>query len=685
MSQAGRTRAAAHEAADPQVSAVKPIRVFGTINPQSTWGYVQRITPDGTHIVATERDDSVLVWNLKTGSLERRYSATRGRARPVVSTDGRLVASLRSDEGRNVRFAVYDLFEERLVFRCPVQRQVVAAFNRDTSLMAMAEQRAGSVRLIDLQGGVEIGVIYPRLQGGRDPTCLAFSGDGRYLALTGGRNRVEIWDLFQGGPPKERLLPARNVRIHSIGFVTGDLLLAGTRQSVGQAALCRFEFFNLSSDEQFVLQTDEKTQTGEGEFLLSDDGSVLVTFHADRCVAWDLPGGTPKSTFRFSKALISRNRSLGAALSPDNTTFYYNRGNQLLAWDVATGERSLPEEVRHTDSVTALAVSPGETLVVSGGRDGVVLLWNGEAAKPPRELMRTNGWIYGLEFLKGGAQLAICAENSDPQNPGFAGFVEILSTKTGERVHRWDLVGRAFCMGVDRRQGLLAIATGEMDDAFFRLGREGIKPELQVWNLADKSLTRKLTTFPGEHYSKVLFSTQGNSIYFVSQRSVTRWDGSDEPHPYPIQEWVQDRFVTDPRARFAQFSSEFDPDDGRLFVSGQVYSRNSRKPHFVACWSTDDSEFAWKLELKDVVGRRLVLSPDRRLLVIASGSGQLMEASRLIAVDARTGQQLSSIDSSEIAATTLRFSADGMRIFTGGEDGLLRAWDLSLAYSRLEE
>ncbi len=664
------------------VSEVEPLRTFGRVNPQSTWGNFNRFTTDGKRVVTTGRDGAVMLWNLATGECEQSFRGNDRRPAAAVSANGQLIAVSQLTKDRRRKLVVYDLAGGHSVLEVDMDRDFRASFTNDASLLAVQTDGVQGVRLIEIDSGLEVGVVFPNTQSlGR--AGMQFSPDGRLLAIAGDRKEVEVWNLFQGGAPKRLSLEGRNVRATSLAFIDGERLAVGVFRFDGGQRRGGVEFFDVASGTSSALEFREQNQSGEGRFLLSNDRSILVTIHQDRFVVWDVERRVQRSVLKFDNSGSTTARISAATLSPDNKLLYANQGNALAIWDLRTGQQVQAKEARHRGAIQALAVSPDDRYVASGARDGAVLLWDTKSDQLPRKLMQASNWVHNLAFLGGGAELAICAEGHEKGEPG-KGFVEILSVDDGKSVRRWNLAARAFGLGVSSDERLLAFATGPAMDAFAPYGgpaeQQPPPNELQLWDLEQDKLIRTLSSFRGEQRSRIDFSAEGESIYLISRRGVTGWGRGEDPRVVPDQSWLQDRYVTDPRQRVSQFDSEYDPQSGRLFTSGYVFSRTADRMAFVACWDAAAGTLLWEVQLDELIARRLVLSPRGRLLAIACGSGQLEEASRLLLVDAATGRRLQAVNSPQLVATAFCFSSDGERIYSGGPDGQVRVWDVSAAY-----
>jgi WD40 repeat protein len=153
-------------------------------------------SPDGRTLAATSYlSHEILLWDLAAG---RELARLRGHASPVISLafapDGRSLASgSRSDEA----IILWDLASGRPQRRLSVPRKPVnfLTYSPDSSWLASTCDFDGKGRLWDLEGS-RGDYLIRSISHARDP--LAFSPDGRLLAMSGADGIVRLWDIGTG-------------------------------------------------------------------------------------------------------------------------------------------------------------------------------------------------------------------------------------------------------------------------------------------------------------------------------------------------------------------------------------------------------------------------------------------------------------------------------------------------------
>jgi WD40 repeat protein len=235
----------------------------------------------------------------------------------------------------------------------------------DTVLLESGDE--GQVQFWSLQAGKPLG---PPLANPDIVTHALFSADGRTL-LTRSTQSVQIWDVATARPRGRPLaFPAQvwdmalsaDGRRFATGTTNGTVQVwdTATGKAAGPAVA--------GPDKGFPV-------------ALSRDGKLLLT-GGDKGAArlWDARTGKP-----LGPPLQHGEHVNEVAFSPDSTVAVTVGLGKALLWETATGkQRGL--SLDHGDDISALAFSPDGKLLATGGRDGMVRLWNvtaGHTAGPP--------------------------------------------------------------------------------------------------------------------------------------------------------------------------------------------------------------------------------------------------------------------------------------------------------------
>jgi WD40 repeat protein len=526
-------------------------------------------------------------------------------------------------------------------------------------------------------------------------SALAFSPDGKRMAVAGGRLR--LWELATGRELPPPLLKAgENVTTHTVAISPDGKLLAYGGQS-GVLRLCDLTAGKVL--RQFPRQPfavlavafspDGKTLASGGSFedtdvhlwdvatgrerrrltghergvsalAFSPDRSTLASGGYDGTVRlWDLASGKGRILRRHRETI------LGVAFSRDGKLLAsLGRGEKTLRlWDAATGKEV--RELRGPDCVLgAFAFSPdGKTL--AGVDLGTLRLWDLATGQQTRTFETYHSTF--LAYLPDGKTLA-CAEGNGAirfrQTSGEPGPTQEAPGEV-ERVAFSPDGKTLFAVGgaVSRRAHLWDLATGK--GRALRDGAQG-----PAW--ATDDATRLHAGKPDLPAGEVLaLAPDGKTV------AIYRRDRRDRPH---LLLW--DRSKRKELARWSGLTANvnvaaFSPDGKALALGGRLWYRDGMlvspsKENPLSWW-----DVATGKELRRF-GRHhhsfwwLGFSPDGRTLASVSDD-------KIRVWEVATGKELWSLGPQ---STRPVFSPDSKTLAVGGEDGTVRLWEVATGRPR---
>src|SRR5262249_43823574 len=150
------------------------------------------VSPDGKSVVATDYCGQTKVWDIATGEEKKKTSSFGSALAPLHFTpDGRMLYG--TSETSRVRSWDAATWEVKTTKdRLTMERSSAAAFTPDGKTVAFGD-REQVIRLFDVETGKEKAT----LNGPREIRCLAFSSDGRTLAVSG-HQVLLLWDVTNG-------------------------------------------------------------------------------------------------------------------------------------------------------------------------------------------------------------------------------------------------------------------------------------------------------------------------------------------------------------------------------------------------------------------------------------------------------------------------------------------------------
>ncbi|HAV64463.1 MAG TPA: hypothetical protein DCY13_19105, partial [Verrucomicrobiales bacterium] len=322
-----------------------------------------------------------------------------------VSSDGHWVAA---GEFRNGDISVWDLRSRREVVRLPAREYrepfqfsptapllAVSAGGGLVSAINQSAPRNGKQPMIRLWDG-EARRITAELPLPATCRALQFSVDGSRLAVVTEDLAVLIWEVAGGRLVEQRRLlgaassPGRLG--HQLGVISRNL------QRYARVVESRqVQLFDLSTGGEIWsgIAADE----GVMALALNSDGSLLATgggFVESIVRIWDVAGGTEIAQLQAHQTYV-RN----IAFWPDGQRLATASGDQTIhIWDVSRlndlvdnpvvreGRRRFwrPYTITrpagtlrgHRDEVWSIALPPDLRTLVSGGKDGVISVWDTE-------------------------------------------------------------------------------------------------------------------------------------------------------------------------------------------------------------------------------------------------------------------------------------------------------------------
>jgi WD40 repeat protein len=481
---------------------------------------------------------------------------------------------------------------------------------------------------------------------------LAYSPDGTRLAVAANANAVNVLDAHAG-----RLLGT--LRGHSDRVI--DLAYSPDGRWLATASADK-------TARQWDAQTGKELRRWQSvnAVAFSSDGMRLATGTADKTVGlWDAVTGQNVRTLR-GKGEVSADGFTRVAFSPDSRSVAASYqvpnhfANNVQVWDAATGAEglTLQAERYNGDWARCLRFSPDGRRIALGATDkdslGGLTIWDvrlGETVRQPRHF---DDGVFGLAFRPGGRQLALATGPVSVWDADMG----VEGTTLDER--DFGPGGLAWMRGDVLRLGLaFAIQPGP-----------GEKEQASLWQLTPP---RRLVTLSGPTNHSLAYNPTVHIIaHGSSQGEITLWDARTGKQ---LRQFKAHHGSISPLA--------FWPDGARL---ASVGNRGGAAPPEEDCilkiWDVPTGQLLRQLDSSpDGIGD-FAVSPDGRTVAVGCAGGQVY------LYEVATGQRLRTWTEATHLSPQVAFSPDSRWLAAGAstmryrEGAHVKVWDVATGAER---
>ncbi|MFZ4731447.1 MAG: WD40 repeat domain-containing serine/threonine protein kinase [Pirellulales bacterium] len=498
----------------------------------------------------------------------------------------------------------------------------------------------GTLALWDATGGSRIATPARHTHG---VTALAYSPDGSRLLSASHDVTVRIWDADNG---------ARLHRLFTADikpFLAAAFSPDGTRVAAGDAG-GGIRIWDVDTGDT-VGGVDDSTAailaiawSPDGRWLAAgDDDGIATVREAAQLGGGNGTGGDPVTMKGHGRLLSS------LAWSPDSrllATASHDRTRTITLWEAATG-RAVRVFKGHADAVTSLAYGPDGTRLASTGADRTLRLWD-VSSEQPATVLTAAAPVVTAAIAPDGARIA-CGT--------AGGEVIAYDARSLERIHTIAAHSgavTALTFLADGRGLLSGGADGRV--RIHEADGGGLRADLPAHEGAVRDVRYladgRCVSAGADGVARVCDGATGKALASADL-------GQESPRKRADQSPGGEAAVT----ALAVSAGGEAGTDGVLTlafrgrgVAGFALATGAR------CTSVADETAR--------VGR-LAASNDGRFVATGSLRGGLVTI-----VDAATGRCLASCPGHKGSVTELRFSADGTRLYSAGEDNHVRVWSV---------
>jgi WD40 repeat protein len=348
-----------------------------------------QFSSDGSQLLTVRDRHVVQLWDWREG---RRLAPEIPRrsvlSHASLSPDGKTVlTTARSGYGH-----LYDAASSRLMYQFQQPGGIVdAAFSPDGRHVAIA-CHDGNVWIREPNDASSHPLVLPE---GNQIEEIAFSNDGRFLAVGVRGGHARVWDL---APPERDVvrLPGNDVQ-----WVEFDR--SGVRSLVlSTGARSGLAVYDTKTGNPISTATLPPNQITCARF--NPDGHRILAFGRQPSVAvFDADSG-----HEILPSLPQGRRPQDAIWSPDGKYILTAAGpGGARAWDAKTGK--IVVAYPHSNAVSAIAIDADGTRFATAQQDNTIHIWETLTGHPRGEPLLAPARIHDMQFSPDGKRLAISA------------------------------------------------------------------------------------------------------------------------------------------------------------------------------------------------------------------------------------------------------------------------------------
>lgn len=519
---------------------------------------------------------------------------------------------------------------------------------------------------------VATGRLLRTFEGHRKGVCaVAFSPDGRWVLSGGGLydDTLKIWEVATGR--EVRTFSGHENAVCTVAFSPdGQWVLSG-----GSGTDPTLRIWEVASGQELRKLTDHRESVLSS--AVSNDGKWILSGSRDHTLKlWESATGRTVRTFRGHEGGVT-----SVAFSPNGRWALSGSDDRSMKlWDVNTGKEIRTFRGEVGGSITAVAFSPDGGSVISGGYlDQPIKLWEVATGKIIRTYQSSGQTIASLAFSLDGQRIL-----AGYQDESGAPVLKLFDAHNGKKIRNFHgtqvaITSLAFSRdtnwivsgSMDSMTRLWELPAGRMSRLHTktqeRISSVAVSPDgkwiasgtsdVTLWDAASR---RIVSMFSGAT-APLAFSPDGRSLVGVTHSS----EGSD----YNLTLWDLASRRMGRSFGGSVDSIAFSP-DGKYVLGGSHMLGSLR------LW-----EVASGHEVRRFIEKINNFELDVMAPLAYSPNGQFVVGTRLDKLkmfDANTGILVRTFETnSREWLKSVDFSPDGRWILAGGDDHILRLWDVA--------
>ncbi|MBD2480980.1 tetratricopeptide repeat protein [Planktothrix sp. FACHB-1365] len=293
---------------------LEKVSIAYTLSKHSNSVLCLRILAEGQTLVSASSDNTIKIWNLKTGQKIRDFKGHSSQINALAITPN---------------------------------DQTLASGSSDNTIKLWNLQTGQKIRTLTGHSG--------------QINTLAITPDSQILVSGSNDNTIKLWNLQTG--QEIRTLIGHSGQINALSITkNGQTLISGSHDS-------SVKFWDLISGEN--THTISRHSDWVNALVITSDDKTVISGSDDKTIRLsDIETTEEVRTLRGHSAYIK-----ALAISADSKRLVSSdQNNDIIVWDLNTG-KNLKQFSEHSGGVFSLAISPDGYTLVSGGGDNLIKIW----------------------------------------------------------------------------------------------------------------------------------------------------------------------------------------------------------------------------------------------------------------------------------------------------------------------